>query len=176
MPLHANGQASGTRQTRTWLSKYMMVQLTHGSKPHVLQLAASCRKLPQVVVSGRGKLRQVAASCRARQLAASCRKLPRKQLAATCRKLPRLDGEQLAASIGNLPQGAAESSCARSSRQVAATCRKLPQVARTASCRKLPQVAAAVGSRSRQVAASYRKLPRNSVQWHPPPPQNSIAL
>ena len=75
----------------------------------VLQLAATCRKLPQVVVSGRGNLRQVAASCRARQLAASCRKLP--QVAAE-------------AARGNLPQvAAARRRAARGKyRQLAARC------------------------------------------------------
>ena len=80
----------------------------------VLQLAATCRYLPQLVVFGRGKLPQVAASSRDPQVAASSRYLPQvaahgylPQLAASSRGS---DGEQLAGSCGYLPQTSAEPS------------------------------------------------------------------
>ena len=96
------------------------------------QLAASCRELipskgvTMLDVSAglglrvdlkmtRGKLPQVAASCRVRPVAACYRKLPQVavgQLTASCRKLLRLSGRQVAASYHNLPQVAAGPSCA----------------------------------------------------------------
>ena len=140
-----------------WRSLFLFPFLKESLEKHP---TATCRNLQH---AARGKLRQVAASCRglipsknpttfdvpaelklredlevsSRQVAASCRQVgfrPR-QVAASCRKLP-----------------------------CRASCRKLPQVAARALGGKLPQVAVkSPSSWLRQVAASCRNLPSTSA-------------